>query len=98
MKTDLLSENTSLWDPAAFRIMFHAHPRVRTPLAAHARSRHQRSRPDRLTPAPAPPPTLPSFLPDMTLCSSFRLPQPVHADSTLVLASHTLHRLRRALT
>jgi len=28
MKTDLTSENTALWDPAAYRIMFHAHPRT----------------------------------------------------------------------
>jgi len=28
MKTDPFSDNTSLWDPAAYRVMFHAHPRT----------------------------------------------------------------------
>jgi len=28
MKGDLLSENSSLWDPAAYRVLFHAHPRT----------------------------------------------------------------------
>ena len=28
MKGDLYSENSALWDPAAYRVMFHAHPRT----------------------------------------------------------------------
>ncbi len=28
MKGDLKSDNSSMWDPAAYRIMFHAHPRT----------------------------------------------------------------------
>ena len=28
MRGDLLSENSALWDPAAYRVLFHAHPRT----------------------------------------------------------------------
>jgi len=28
MKGDLLSDNSSLWDPAAYRVLFHSHPRT----------------------------------------------------------------------
>ena len=28
MKGDLNSDNSALWDPAAYRVMFHAHPRT----------------------------------------------------------------------
>ena len=28
MRGDMLSENSALWDPAAYRVLFHAHPRT----------------------------------------------------------------------